>query len=288
MAHARGFHLIELIVVLAVMTTAVAIVVSRMGDGQNTYKLNLATKQIIQDIESARESARYESRPKSISFYPDVSSYLMWAGSSQDLQSYSQTEPVVGEDQVEGNELIGVAIDAIAVPVYELIDPHQIISRVESQGTAVRVGYSETDAPIARQVMLNRSPFNARVLAADFAGAGTLTFNGYGIPVDAGTVLVEVGRRANLISVDSLSGSVGSAAMTSAALVGYLDSYEIMLQSVPEREATSLIATGESLSYTVGAVTGTVVSTGDELGDVIETVGGGSLSGIDGLLGGGG
>lgn len=271
----RGFHLIELIVVLAVMATAVAVVVPRMGDGQSTYRLNLATKQITQDIESTRESARYESRPKSISFDPVVSTYLTWTGTP------------AGTGDTSGGSLVGDVVGAIIVPVYELVNPNLTISRIESKGTAARVAYSDTGEVIARQVMIGQAPYNATLLDVDFAGSNTLTFTGYGMPLDGGTLVIAVGRRGNLIKVDPASGSVGSSPLDIDTILAHRSAHETLIEGEPERDADSLLAVGETLSDTVEVVTGTVESTIEGVGGAVETVGGGLLGGLGGLLGGG-
>ena len=53
---------------------------------------------------------------------------------------------------------------------------------------------------------LTESPYQADLISADFGGASTLTFDGYGRPVSGGVIVVRVGPNDRTISVDSESG----------------------------------------------------------------------------------
>lgn len=58
------------------------------------------------------------------------------------------------------------------------------------------------------QVFLGRHPYNANLDSADFGGDKKLTFSGFGLPEDGGSVTLEVGVNSSTISVDGSSGQV--------------------------------------------------------------------------------
>ena len=57
-------------------------------------------------------------------------------------------------------------------------------------------------------VDLNLPPHTATIVSADFGGEVEVTFDGYGVPTNGGTVVVQSGQFQRTISVDSTTGSV--------------------------------------------------------------------------------
>lgn len=55
-------------------------------------------------------------------------------------------------------------------------------------------------------VDLAGEPYGAEIIAADFGGDETLTFDGYGVPDTGGWVIIRVGLRQTQVNVDAVSG----------------------------------------------------------------------------------
>ena len=52
-------------------------------------------------------------------------------------------------------------------------------------------------------VRLDRAPYQAELVSANFNGGGTLTFDGYGVPTSGGNVVVASGSRVRTVTIDS-------------------------------------------------------------------------------------
>ncbi|MCP4379485.1 MAG: prepilin-type N-terminal cleavage/methylation domain-containing protein [bacterium] len=61
---------------------------------------------------------------------------------------------------------------------------------------------SATDYSVA----LSSSPYQAKIVSADFDGNAAVTFDGYGVPDSGGTVVVSVGSYSKTILLDADSG----------------------------------------------------------------------------------
>jgi prepilin-type N-terminal cleavage/methylation domain-containing protein len=55
-------------------------------------------------------------------------------------------------------------------------------------------------------VTLSSAPYQAKIVSADFGGDADVTFDGYGVPDSAGTVVVSVGDYSKTILLDADSG----------------------------------------------------------------------------------
>lgn len=69
----RGFTLLELIVVLAIMATVSSIAIIRYSGSLNTYRVTLAAEKIAADLQWARTRARTSSATRDVTF--DVASH---------------------------------------------------------------------------------------------------------------------------------------------------------------------------------------------------------------------
>lgn len=68
-------------------------------------------------------------------------------------------------------------------------------------------GWSDPDHPAAEYaVSLAGDPYCATIVSADFGGALEVTFDGYGVPDSAGTIVVQAGTYRRTISVDADTG----------------------------------------------------------------------------------
>lgn len=56
-------------------------------------------------------------------------------------------------------------------------------------------------------VDLSAAPYNASIATANFGGAATLTFNGFGMPASAGTVSILSGNTARIVTVNAETGA---------------------------------------------------------------------------------
>lgn len=59
------------------------------------------------------------------------------------------------------------------------------------------------------QVTLPAEPYRAELLSVSFNGGAQVTFNGWGLPDNGGTVIVAAGSRQKTIAVDGETGLVG-------------------------------------------------------------------------------
>jgi Tfp pilus assembly protein FimT len=76
-------------------------------------------------------------------------------------------------------------------------------------GTYRLPGVSDPDRPGTDYlVRLAQSPYEARLSEASFAGESVLTFDGYGVPDSAGTVVLQVGSEQRTLTVEAHSGRV--------------------------------------------------------------------------------
>jgi len=55
-------------------------------------------------------------------------------------------------------------------------------------------------------VSLSGEPYEAIIDSVDFAGAALVTFDGYGVPDNGGTIVVQSGTRQKTITVDGVTG----------------------------------------------------------------------------------
>lgn len=188
----RGFSLIELMIVVVVITTAVSVSIPKLSERDATYRLEIATRRVQEDLEHARRTARFESRGVSITFDPVVASYYTWIGQPADV--LPPTQPTLG----------GVDLDVLYSGEVE----DTTIDHVVSVSANTRVAYSASGLVLARQVDLGGHPFKAALLASEFNSTPTLTFDGFGTPVSGGSVFVGVRSRGREISVQPDSGKI--------------------------------------------------------------------------------
>ena len=56
------------------------------------------------------------------------------------------------------------------------------------------------------KVVLSQEPYRAAIISANFGGLTDITFNGYGLPDNGGTVVIQVGTYQKTITVDAGGG----------------------------------------------------------------------------------
>jgi type II secretion system protein H len=87
----RGFTLVELAVVLAVMGILAAIAVPRFAAAGGRYRVQLAADRVLRDIEQARQRAVMRSAPQTITFAPASRSYVTAGMRDPDAPARSYT-----------------------------------------------------------------------------------------------------------------------------------------------------------------------------------------------------
>ena len=55
-------------------------------------------------------------------------------------------------------------------------------------------------------VSLSGEPYEATIVSVDFAGTTSVTFDGYGVPDNGGTIVIQSGNRQKTITVDGVTG----------------------------------------------------------------------------------
>lgn len=69
------------------------------------------------------------------------------------------------------------------------------------------VGMQDPDHPASPYVVtLSDEPYGATIVSADFAGTALVTFDGYGVPDNSGTIVIRSGNRQKTITVDGVTG----------------------------------------------------------------------------------
>ena len=69
------------------------------------------------------------------------------------------------------------------------------------------LGYIDPDRPGSEyEVRLDREPYQAAIVAADFDGNAHVTFDGYGLPNAGGSVVLRVGDEVRTVTLDSQTG----------------------------------------------------------------------------------
>jgi prepilin-type N-terminal cleavage/methylation domain-containing protein len=142
----RGFSLVELVLVLAIMAIVSALAVPRYYSSVARYRADAAARRIASDLELAQSRAYSRNATQSALFSIGSSSY-----------------------QIDG-----------------MADPYH-----PSQPYTVRLG---------------ESPYFARLKSVNFAGSNTLSFDGYGQPASAGTIVLAVGMEQRTITIELSSG----------------------------------------------------------------------------------
>ena len=142
----RGFSLLELVMVLAVIAMVSAIAVPRYAGAAAQYRVEAAARRIASDLAAARSASRNGGSSQTVTFSVDDASY----------------------------ELPGVT------------DPDR------------------PSLPYA--VRLSEAPYEVRMPSADFGGLPSVTFDGFGMPDRAGSVVVEVGDRRRTVTLNAVTG----------------------------------------------------------------------------------
>ncbi len=69
------------------------------------------------------------------------------------------------------------------------------------------VGMQDPDHPgKTHAVSLSGEPYGATIVSADFAGTTSIAFDGYGVPDNSGTIVIQAGNRQKTITVDGVTG----------------------------------------------------------------------------------
>jgi prepilin-type N-terminal cleavage/methylation domain-containing protein len=74
---ARGFSLIELVLVVATIAVLSAIAVPKYADATNRYRVDLAAKRVVADLALARSSARATGKGQVVDFATPANGYTM-------------------------------------------------------------------------------------------------------------------------------------------------------------------------------------------------------------------
>lgn len=82
----------------------------------------------------------------------------------------------------------------------------QTISFSEAQASYTIVGMNNPDGTGSYTVLLNAPPYHCARVKPDFAGADSLTFNGYGVASSAGTVTVKSASTTCIVTVGAGAG----------------------------------------------------------------------------------
>jgi prepilin-type N-terminal cleavage/methylation domain-containing protein len=144
----RGFSLVELVLVLAMIGVVAAIAAPRFARANNGYRADLAARRIVADLAYAARKARAASKPYTVTFNTAAASYQLVNVSDIDRS----TQPYV--------------------------------------------------------VKLAAEPYGVRMTSASFGGAPQATFDGYGMPTSAGTVVVRAGDAVRTVTLDAITGRV--------------------------------------------------------------------------------
>ncbi len=149
-AGGRGFTLIELVIVMAIMAIIAAMAAPRYGRALARHRADAAARRIVADLALARQRARAMSQSVTVAFDWPQSRYTI-AG---------------------------------------LADP---------EGKAA-----------AYTVSLREEPYLASIDVVDFAGAASITFNGFGRPSAGGQVSIASGSSTRVVQVDAKSGEASA------------------------------------------------------------------------------
>ena len=74
----RAFSLVELGLVLAIMATMAAIAAPRYANAISRYRVDLAARRIVADLDSAQAQAKATSRTWGVRFRPGLNKYLLF------------------------------------------------------------------------------------------------------------------------------------------------------------------------------------------------------------------
>lgn len=163
--HRRGFSLLELVVVIVIVAVATAMAMPRYLASLSRYRAALAAQRVATDLGYAQETARRMS--KSVTVVIDTTADTLRLVDVPDID-HPWTEES-GEDPQGG-----------------LLD--WLIGQIGGGGGG------EDPPPMNEYVTrFGGDPYHADILSASFGGGNTVVYDGYGIPDESGTVVVQVG-----------------------------------------------------------------------------------------------
>lgn len=142
----RGFSLIELILVVAIMVIVSAIAVPRYASAVALSRADSAARKIATDLAYARSLAMTSSKPQAVVF-------------------------------------------SVATGTYQLSGQLDPVRRT-----------------MAYQVDVSAEPYKSKLVSATFGSTATVTFSIYGLPDNAGTVVVGSGSVQRTITLDDTTG----------------------------------------------------------------------------------
>ena len=87
----RAFSLIELLLVLAIMAIAAAIAAPRYAEAVMRYRVDMAARRIIADLEATRIEARVTSKSYTVEFDADNNTYRIFDGTDPDAAAEVRT-----------------------------------------------------------------------------------------------------------------------------------------------------------------------------------------------------
>lgn len=73
----RGFSLVELTMVIAIIAVAAAIAAPRWNESLGRYRVDAAARRIVADLTLAQTNARATSAPQTITFNPSADNYRL-------------------------------------------------------------------------------------------------------------------------------------------------------------------------------------------------------------------
>lgn len=143
----RGFTLVELVIVLAVISLIAGMAVPRYASASARYRVKAAARRVAADLEMARRLARANSGPVQVRFTAGVkSAYLVVLGDQETL-------PASIDDESEG----------VVSSVIVTSDPYRVQLKDPSFGGSSRVVFSGYGTASDGSVTLLANGWSAKV-----------------------------------------------------------------------------------------------------------------------------
>jgi len=147
-AATRGFSLMEVVLVTAIITIVAGLAIPRYGRATGRYQADLAARRVAADLRQAQLYARMTSASCTVAF-------------------------------------------TVATHQYQIVNAPSL----DGAGGTYTVD-------------LTASPYKARIVSASFGGTTQVIFNGWGLPDNAGTVVIAAGSEQRTISLSQQTGQV--------------------------------------------------------------------------------